>query len=543
MSDARAKRLSQDGSVEKAVIEVLEERSASPSSGVPAENQDAQLPSPPNLTEEEERRIWRKVDMRLLPILTIMYLVGSVDRSNIGYRLAVEGNAKLQGLLTELELTGNKYNIALTMYFVVFVFDLHSPRQVCTPRVMLKVILLLFIYVFLSLLLKKLRPSRWLPGVTLAWGIIATLMGLVKTYHQLLSLRVLLGIAEAGLPPGAFYFITMWYPRHMVQYRIGMFWGGATFAGAFSGLLAFAISFMSGKAGLLGWSWIFIIEGLITIVVAITAFFVLVDLPDTATFLTPEERAYVVHKKKYDNSSVGEEEHFELRQLWETLTDWRVIVCALINASVITPVYGITLFLPSIINGFGFNTVISQLLSVPPYVVATAAVIGWSKWSDNVKTRSPFILSGLLLCLAGFVINVADVSIGVKYFGTFLVVIGSYAGFPGNVSWLGNNVVGHYRRGIAIGTQVMFANTGGAIACNIYRVQDAPRYLLGHLVEIGFVSMGLLLLPIVVVTYVRANARRDALQREAEEKGMKVDYTPEELRRMGSNAPDFRFTL
>ena len=64
-----------------------------------------------------------------------------------------------------------------------------------------------------------------------------------------------------------------------------------------------------------------------------------------------------------------------------------------------------------------------------------AAVIGWSKWSDNVKTRSPFILSGLLLCLAGFVINVADVSIGVKYFGTFLVVIGSYAGFPGNVSW------------------------------------------------------------------------------------------------------------
>ncbi|KAI0325815.1 MFS general substrate transporter [Cubamyces sp. BRFM 1775] len=514
MSSARAKRLSQDGSVEKAVIEVLEERAASPSSDVPAENQEGQLPSPPNLTEEEERRIWRKVDMRLLPILTVMYLVGSLDRSNIG-------NAKLQGLLTELQLTGNKYNIALTMYFVSY--------SVCTVPA--------------NLLLKRLRPSRWLPGCTLAWGIIATLMGLVKTYRQLLSLRILLGIAEAGLPPGAFYYITMWYPRHMVQYRIGMFWGGATFAGAFSGLLAFAISFMSGRAGLLGWSWIFIIEGLITIVVAFAAFFVLVDFPDTATFLTPEERAYVAHKKKYDNSSVGEEEHFELRQLWETLTDWRVIVCALINMSVITPVYGITLFLPSIINGFGFNTVISQLLSVPPYVVATAVVVGWSKWSDNVKRRSPFILSGLLLSLVGFVINVANVSIGVKYFGTFLVVVGSYAGFPGNVSWLGNNVVGHYRRGIAIGTQVMFANTGGAIACNIYRVQDAPRYLLGHLVEIGFVSIGLLLLPVVVVTYVRANARRDALQRETEEKGVRVHYTPEQLRSMGNNAPDFRFTL
>ncbi|EIW53164.1 MFS general substrate transporter [Trametes versicolor FP-101664 SS1] len=470
---------------------------------------EQELSTPPTLTAEEERLLWRKIDLRLLPILIIMYLVASIDRSNIG-------NAKLQGLLTQLNLTGDQYNVALVM-----------------TRVWNR-----------SLLLKKLRPSRWLPGITLAWGIIATLMGLVKTYPQLVGVRVCLGIAEAGLPPGVFYYITMWYPRHMVQYRVGLFWGGATFAGAFSGLLAFAISFMSGTAGLLGWSWIFIIEGLITIVVAFAAFFILVDFPDTAMFLTPEERAYVVHRKsilalaEYDNSSVGEEEHFEMRQLWETLFNWKVILCCLINASVITPVYGITLFLP-----FGFNTVISQLLSVPPYIVGTAAVVAWSKWSDIHQKRSPSILAGLLFCLVGFAINAADTPIGVRYFGTFLVVTGGYAGFPGNVSWMGNNTVGHYRRAIAIGMQVMFANAGGAIASNIYRVQDAPHYLLGHAVELGFVGMGLTLLPIMVFTYMRANAQRDAAQRDMEARGVKIEYSTEELRKMGNQAPDFRFTL
>ncbi|KAI0816935.1 MFS general substrate transporter [Trametes gibbosa] len=516
-------------SIEKETIEVVEERIPS-ERGAAASTGGDPVPIVPNLTEEEERRLWRKVDLRLLPILTIMYLVASIDRSNIGMHPLshpqlrashwhpAQGNAKLQGLLTQLNLDGNKYNIALTMYFVSYTLG-------TVPS---------------NLLLKKLRPSRWLPGIALVWGIIATLMGLVKTYPQLVGVRTCLGIAEAGLAPGVFYYITMWYPRHMVQYRIGLFWGGATFAGAFSGLLAFAISFMSGRAGLLGWSWIFIIEGLITIVVAIVAFFILVDFPDQASFLTPEERAYVVYRKRYDNSSVGEEEHFEMHMLWETLFNWKVIVCCLINASVITPVYGITLFLP-----FGFNAVISQLLSIPPYVVATVAVVAWSKWSDIHQKRSPSIFLGLIFCLVGFSVNAADVPIGVRYFGTFLVVTGSYAGFPGNVSWwvMGNNTVGHYRRGIAIGMQVMFANAGGAIACNIYRVRDAPRYLLGHGVELGFVCMGLVLLPVMVVTYMRSNARRDARQRDREARGEKVEHTTEELRKMGNQAPDFRYTL
>jgi len=130
----------------------------------------------------------------------------------------------------------------------------------------------------------------------------------------------------------------------MLQWRIGLFFGAASLAGAFGGALAFGISFMSGTGGLLGWSWIFILEGLATVVVGLVALFVLVDFPATAKFLTPEQRAFVVFRKKYDTSSVGEEEHFEIRHVVEALTDWQVWLHMFILMAAITNLYGITLF-------------------------------------------------------------------------------------------------------------------------------------------------------------------------------------------------------
>ncbi|KAF8624703.1 hypothetical protein AX17_007034 [Amanita inopinata Kibby_2008] len=473
---------------------------------------DSTLPPPPTLTPEQERKLWRKVDLRLLPILSIMYLMSFLDRGNIG-------NAKLQGLVTQLHLDGNKYNIALTMYFIPYcIFE-------CLG----------------NLVLKKFRPSRWLPGITCVWGIIITLMGLVKNYPQLVGVRVLLGVTEAGLFPGVSYFLTLWYPRHLLQVRIGLFFGAASLAGAFSGLLAYGIGYMSGVGGLLGWSWIFILEGLATVVVGLAGFFILVDFPATASFLTLEERAFIVHKKKYDNSSVGEEEHFEMRHFWSALTDWQVWLHILIYMSVIAPLYGITLFLPSIIHSFGHSVPVSQLLTVPPYVTATIILYIWAYWSDRTKLRAPFIYLGLFCCLIGYGINISNTSHGVKYFGTFWVVVGSYAAFPGVVAWLGNNLAGQYKRGIGMALHIGIGNFSGAIASNIYRSQDSPRFIIGHAVEMMFVAIGLICTPIAVVLYRNINSKRDKIMQEAEERGEKM--APEEIRRLGDRAPDFKYVI
>lgn len=473
---------------------------------------DDTLPAPPILSVQEERRLWRRIDARLVPMTSILYLCSFVDRSNIG-------NAKLQGLLTQLDLDGNKYNIALTLYFVSF--DVFA--------------------IFANLLTKKARPSRWLSSITVVWGLITALTGLVRTYHQLVAVRILLGIAECGLACGTYLLFSFWYPGNMIQARVGIFLAGATCAGAFSGLLAYAISFISGRGGLLGWSWLFIIEGSTTVMVGCIAFFVLVDLPDTATFLTPEERAYVIHRKKRDNSSVGEEESFEWRHVRSALLDWQVWSVSFIYVTICVPIYGISLFLPSIINGFGFGSAIAQLLTVPQYFVATVVVMWWAVWADRSKMRSPFIVMGLLLSAIGYGISLSNASVGVKYFATFLIAIGGYASVPAVIAWMQNNVVWHYKRAVAIALQCAFGNFGGIIVSNVYRVRDAPEYRFGHAMALLFIGLGLVVTPLTAYVYMRLNARRDELQREADTSGIK--YSPEELRRLGDRAPDFRYTL
>ncbi|KAJ3714828.1 major facilitator superfamily domain-containing protein [Lentinula raphanica] len=509
---------------EKASEEQLEDASEYDFGG------ESQLPPPPILSEEEERKLWRKIDLRLMPILCVMYLMSFMDRGNIG-------NARLQGLETQLNLTGNQYNIALTMYFIPYcIFECPA-----------------------NLVLKKFRPSVWLPGITVLWGIIMTLMGLVKTYPQLVGVRVCLGVAEAGLFPGVAYYLSLWYPRNALQSRIGLFFGAATIAGAFSGLFAFAISFMSGTRGLLGWSWIFIIEGILTVTVGLVAFLgkFLVDFPVTASFLTPEERAFIVRKKKYDNSSVGEEENST-----STAYRYQVWIHILIYMSLIGPLYGITLFLPTIISDFGeFSTAISQLLTVPPYIFATLVLGFFAYYSDKIMMRSPFILAAQILCVIGFSINIANVSSGAKYFGTFLIVAGSYSGFPGIVAWLGNNLSGQYKRGVGMALHIGIGNFSGAIASNIFRTQDKPRFILGRKfapfhssssetqemvisdgIELMFVGIGMILLPVTVFVYSRINLKRAKFMERVAE-GLEKQPSVKELRELGDRAPNFRYIL
>jgi len=147
------------------------------------------------------------------------------------------------------------------------------------------------------------------------------------------------------------------------------------------------------------------------------------------------------------------------------------------------------------------------------------------------------------MCLLGFSINISDVSGGVKYFGTFFCVAGSYAAFPGVVAWLGNNLAGQYKRGIGMAVHIGIGNFSGAIASNIYRTQDKPRFIIGHGCELMFVGIGLICVPSAIIIYSRINRQRDVMERQALERGEKDKYTNQELREMGDRAPDFRYTL
>lgn len=469
--------------------------------------------SPPVIIDE--KALWRKVDIRLLPILAFMYLFSFMDRANIG-------NARLQGLEKDLKMVGDQYNLALTLFFV--------PYCLCEfPS---------------NLILSKVRPSRWLPFITVLWGSIVIATGFVRNFHQLLAARILLGVAEAGFYPGVIYYLSLWYPRYMFQTRIACFYGAASMAGAFSGLLAYGIGYMDGLRGIGGWAWIFIIEGVLTVLVGIVAYVVMVDFPSTCLFLTSVEKQFVLDSQRLHTASLGEESQFELHDAWAAVTDWQVYLFILISYGFVVPLYGITFFAPTIINSFGYSPAITQLLSVPPYILATICVYIFAYLSDKLRLRSLFLLISLLITFAGYAINISPAPIPLKYFGIFLCVTGSYSGIPGLSAWQANNSSGRYKRALALAMHIGFANSGGAVGSALFRKRDGPRYLLGYGLELMFIALSIVTVGTIVVIYRVINARRDEVQRREVESGVAISEEElQERRKQGDKAVDFRYTL
>ncbi|KAL1991065.1 hypothetical protein VTN49DRAFT_5569 [Thermomyces lanuginosus] len=460
----------------------------------------------------DEKKVLRKMDLRLIPMLAILYLLSFLDRGNIG-------NAKIEGLQEDLNMTGGQYNWTLTVFFFTYcAFEVPS-----------------------NLLLKKLRPSIWLPTIMVAWGTVMTLMGIVRNFEGLLIARLFLGVAEAGLYPGVAYYITMWYCREEVQLRQTLFFSAASIAGAFSGLLAFAIAKMDGVGGLEGWRWIFILEGIATVVVALFAFFLIYDFPETAKFLTKEERAWVVTRLKYQGSGdrrVAQAEKFEWKYVKDAFMDWQIYLGLIMYWGIVCPLYGISLFLPSIINDLGYESSTAQLLTVPIYITAAIVAVITAWFSDKYKQRSPFIFFFMCLIVAGFVICIAAAGRGVPgvvYFGVFLTAVGIYPAFPGNVSWLANNLAGGYKRATGMAIHIGVGNLAGAMASNFYRQQDRPKYYLGHSLELGFAVAGLIAVAVMRLSYQRINRRREQMGTG--------NLTEEEMTRMGDKSPSYRYML
>ncbi|KAL8794718.1 MAG: hypothetical protein Q9182_007597 [Xanthomendoza sp. 2 TL-2023] len=463
----------------------------------------------------DPKKVLMKMDLHLIPMLALLYLLSFLDRGNIG-------NARIEGLVDDLKMTGPQYNWTLTVFFFTYcVFEVPS-----------------------NLILKRLRPSIWLPSIMVAWGTVMTLMGVVQGFKGLLIARLFLGVAEAGLYPGVAYYITMWYCRTEAQFRQAMFFSAASVAGAFSGLLAYAIAKMDSVGGYDGWRWIFILEGILTVLVAVVAFFTIYDFPETAQFLTEPERAWVIHRLRYQGSKdsgqmVAESEHFKWKYVREAFTDWQIYLGLWMYWGIVCPLYGTSLFLPSIINELGYTSSTAQLLTVPIYIVAAILAVAVAWYSDRSGQRSPYILACMSAIGIGFIICIAASAHGgvpgVVYAGIFIAVCGIYPAFPGNVTWISNNLAGSYKRSAGMAVHIGVGNLAGAMASNFYRTTDRPKYLLGHGLELAFVSVGICAVLGLRLNYARINRKRDQMPLG--------EYSEAENSEKGDRAPTYRYVL
>ncbi|KAL4809339.1 major facilitator superfamily domain-containing protein [Aspergillus unguis] len=425
-------------------------------------------PAASNHAEEyadiNEKSLLRKLDYKLLPPLTILYLLSFLDRSNVG-------NARLEGLADDVGMTGNQYLTGLTLYFVGYVvFEVPC-----------------------NIVLKKTTPRIWLPTLTLVWGIVATLLGIVQNYAGYLTSRTALGVAESGLFPGVVFYLSMWYKRNEQHYRVALFFSAASLAGAFGGILAWGIAHMDGVGDYAGWRWIFILEGLLTVVMSVIAYFWVYNYPATAEFLSDKERSFITWRLKHDSDATREEK-FSWVAVSDAFKDPKVWLYGLGFHSMSLPLYTLSLFLPTIISELGYSAAKAQLLTVPPYALGFVTTITIAILSERTKRRAPYIMGSSAFACIGYIILLTGRKPGVSYTGTFFCCAGIYPAVAIVLSWPANNVSGQTKRAIANAMQISIGNLGAVIGTQLYRTETSPRYFLGH----GF-SLGYLVANIIVV--------------------------------------------
>ncbi|KIY63814.1 MFS general substrate transporter [Cylindrobasidium torrendii FP15055 ss-10] len=450
------------------------------------------------VSEAERARILRKLDLNVLPMLATLYLFSFLDRTNIG-------NAVLGGLKTDLKLTSQQYNIAVSIFFASYVSW----------------------EAFSNIFLKKLRPSRYIPLLCLIWGLVTTLTCLVKNFAGLVVVRIFLGLSESALFPGICFIISIWYPRNSTCFRFALFFASASLAGAFGGLLARGLMTIE-ASGIEHWRSIYLVEGLVTMGVATLAFFFLKDDFNTAHFLTSTEKDTLRDLLEADRPNESQE--FSWAEVKDALTSGYVWVNAIQSVGVGLPIFSFSVFLPSIVKGLGFSNATSQLMTVPPYAFAAIGTCIVGYYSDKHGVRGVYLQAVSVIGIIGYAIQLGTLNNGARYFGVFLITFSVYCGNAIGAQWAGNNLKGHSRRATGMGFQVAFGNLAAIGGSYIYPTPHAPRYVMGHAIALG--CLGLAFTTATILTF------------WLREKNKKLDREAEEIEKRGEVADrSFRFML
>ncbi|KAH7128494.1 major facilitator superfamily domain-containing protein [Dendryphion nanum] len=410
-----------------------------------------------------ERQVLWKMDSRILPVLALLFLCSFIDRTNVG-------NAKILGLEKSLGMNDHQYAIGLCSFYATYIAS-ELPS---------------------NLLLKRMSPKVWLPLLTAVWGILTMCLGFVRSFGSFVTVRALLGVAEGGLLPGMVLYLSHFYRRSELAFRIGLFYTAASLSGAFGGLLARGLNAIGPAGGLEGFRWIFIIEGLLTFVIGSLSYFFLPNSISTARFLTSTQKDHALSRL---SDSTESDESFRWSEVLRGIFNLQVWLSALAYFAILCGLYSFGLFLPTIINaGFASSPNEAQLYTVPPYAVAAIVTVVISLLSDRLSLRGPIMLATLPIAIIGYGVISQTTNPKIQYGMTFLMATGMYASVPCILSWNSGNSAGHYKRATTGALQLGIANAGGFVASFIYPKREAPSFEKSHSIILGLLCAAWLLI-------------------------------------------------
>jgi MFS transporter, ACS family, tartrate transporter len=403
---------------------------------------------------ELETSTIRTISWRLIPFLVLAYFFSYLDRVNLGFA-ALTMNA-------ELKFSPTIFAWGAGIFFIgYFIFEVPS-----------------------NLALEKFGASRWIARIMVTWGIISALMSFVSGEWSFYILRFLLGVAEAGFFPGIILYLTYWYPaeyraRFLAAFAIAV--PVSTVIGApVSGLLLG----LDGAMGLKGWQWLFIIEGVPSVLLGIVSWFYLTDRPERADWLTAEQKAWLAARL---NAEIVAKQAARHLTLGEALSSPKVIMLSLVYFGFVAALYGMQFWLPQIVKAFGLTNAQTGFVTAIPYVFGTIAMILWARHSDASRERvlhvgAPLLLTALALAASSTISDPAMtiVVLTVAAIGVFCT-FGVFWALP--TAWLS---------GTAAAGAIALINSIGNLA------GFGGPYLIGWVKEVtGNTSTGLLVLAVL----------------------------------------------
>ncbi|EJF61838.1 MFS general substrate transporter [Dichomitus squalens] len=462
-------------------------------------------------TFEHEQRLVLKFDVRILPILALMYLANALDKGNLG-------NAKTNGMEADLHFKDGQYNTILSVFFVPYVI-FSAP---------------------VAFIGKQYGPSRVLPILMFIFGAMTLLSAAVTNFGGMMAVRWFLGMAESGFFPLVIYYLTTFYRRGELARRLAIFYAASNIANAFSGLLAFGV-FHIKDSKLPAWRYLFMIEGAATVIFSVFAFFYLPKSASEAWFLNDEERKIAFQRIQQDSSSIVNEP-FVLKDAVKIFALPAAYAWLGIEICLGVPIQSVALFMPQIVGRLGYSTIKTNLYTVAPNCVGAAFLLILAFSSDYAKIRFPFIALGFILTFIGFIIYATidvEEQLHVAYFATFMMCWGTSAPSVLLSTWYNNNIAHEGRRIALTSLGVPLANLMGLVSSNIFRNKDAPKYIPALITTAAFGGTGAvitLLLGTYMIVDNKRRDRREGVVRKA------VDVSTEKLRE-GPNAPEFRWFL
>ncbi|WP_432179483.1 MFS transporter [Streptomyces sp. NBC_00063] len=306
-----------------------------------------------------ESTVMKAVTWRLMPFLVLLYLVAYIDRSNVGF-------AKLT-LQDQLGLSNAAFTFGQVAFFIAYaIFEVPS-----------------------NVYLDRFGARRWFTRIMLSWGVVTVLTALVSDDWQFYAARFLLGVAEAGFYPGVLYYLTKWYPYRYRARMTGWFMMSAPLAFIIGNPVMGALDDLDGTFGLEGWQWIFIATGVPAIVLGFVTLRLLPDGPDGVRWLAAEDRAWIARELAAEADALGERGHDSPLR---ALRDRRVVLLSLFYLCFPLGAYGLSFWLPTIVDGFGgLSTTATGFITAVPYVFVAIGLYVVPKLADRSGTRYPWI--------------------------------------------------------------------------------------------------------------------------------------------------------